>query len=70
MTQENKGLSGRRVYVTFLADGTVVIHPSDCTGTRFAKLNSEAEHLSKKDALSADVAWTAVLKARNRCKTV
>jgi len=30
-----KKVSGRRVYVTFLKDGTVAIHPSNCRGDRY-----------------------------------
>lgn len=61
-----KRVKGRRVYVTFLHDGTVALHPSNCTG-RYYRMRSEGSvHLGKR--ISAKDLGEAILNMRAKCK--
>jgi len=61
------GVSGRRVYVTFLKDGTIAIHPSSCTGPRYRMRGKGSIHMKK--GSTARELGEAVLAMRQHCKT-
>jgi len=63
-----KTVSGRRVYVTFLKDGTIAIHPSNCTGDRYRMRGAGSKHLPK--ATSAAKLGEAVLAMSNQCRMI
>jgi len=62
---KEKTVKGRRVYVTFLPDNTIVVHPSKCTGDRYRMQQDGSVHLSGKT--SARELGEAILKARDDC---
>ncbi len=47
MVAEKKKVKGKRVYVTFLHDDTIAIHPSNCKGDRYRMRNDGSIHISK-----------------------
>lgn len=59
-------VTGRRVYVTFLKDGTVALHPSNCTGERYRMRGEGSVHLTKNPG--PQKLGEAVLKMRDVCK--
>lgn len=60
-----KKVSGRRVYVTFLKDGTVAIHPSNCRGDRYRMRGEGSIHVGKR--ITAAELGRSVLKVRDAC---
>lgn len=62
-----KKVSGRRVYVTFLKDGTIAIHPSNCRGDRYRMKNEGSIHVGKR--ITAEELGRSVLKVRADCLT-
>lgn len=60
-------VTGRRVYVTFNHDGTVVMHPSDCTGPLY-KMRDEGSEIFG-PSTSPEEMGMRLLKIRDRCKT-
>jgi len=62
-----KTVSGQRFYVTFLKDGTIAVHPSNCSGPYYRMRGPGSEHLSKNT--TAAHLGESVLEMRNRCKT-
>lgn len=62
-----KKVSGRRVYVTFLKDGTVVIHPSNCRGDMYRMRGKGSIHIGKR--ITAAELGRRVLKVRDECLT-
>lgn len=68
MAEEANKLSGRRVYVTFLSDGTVAVQPSDCTGLKYSRM-PKGVRLHREDLSDTKAIGGAVLKMRDRCKT-
>jgi len=61
-----KRVSGKRVYVTFLADGTVAFHPARCVGERYTMMSKGSVHRGKH--LTADEIGKIVLQLRDRCR--
>jgi hypothetical protein len=61
-----KRVSGRRVYVTFLADGTVAFHPARCTGERYTMMSKGSVHKGKH--LTAEEIGETLLQVRDRCE--
>jgi len=61
-----KRVKGRRVYVTFLHDGTIAIHPSNCTGPKYRMRDPGSVHL--KPSTTARELGEAVLAMREQCK--
>jgi hypothetical protein len=68
MAEDVKKTNGRRVYVTFLSDGSVAVQPSDCTGSKYSRLH-EGIMLQEADRTDTKVIGGAVLKMRDKCKT-
>jgi len=62
-----RSVSGRRVYVTFLHDGTIAVHPSNCTASRYRMRGEGSVHLSK--TVSDEDLGRAVRDMRSQCKT-
>jgi protein subunit release factor A len=62
-----KQVSGRRVYVTFIKDGTIAIHPSNCRSDRYRMRGKGSIHVSKNT--SAAELGRSVLKVRDVCLT-
>jgi hypothetical protein len=62
-----KRVSGRRVYITFIKGGTIVVQPSNCTGNRYRMRNSGSVHLPKKT--SPEKLGKIVFEMRDKCKT-
>ena len=62
-----KQVTGRRVYVTFLKDGTVAIHPSNCRGEKYRMRSEGSIHIGKR-ATAAELG-RAILKVRDICAT-
>lgn len=62
-----KKVSGRRVYVTFLKDGTVAIHPSNCRGDRYRMRDEGSIHKGKR--ITAAELGRYVLQVRDACLT-
>jgi hypothetical protein len=67
MAKGAEHVTSRRVYVTFLHDGTVALHPSKCTGPRFRMMAEGSIHLGKR--IPAKELGEAVLWVRDRCLT-
>jgi hypothetical protein len=67
LEMKGKKVSGKRVYVTFLKDGTIAFHPSNCTGEHYRMKGEGSVHLPK--STSATVLGETVLKVRQECKT-
>ena len=65
MASQTKSVSGKRVYVTFLHDGTIALHPSVCSGPRYKMESKGSIHLSKK--VTAKELGEAVLRLRAAC---
>lgn len=63
----NKSVSGRRIYVTFLKDNTIIIQPSNCTGEYYRMRNKGSVHLSKNT--TAEKLGKTIFEMRNECKT-
>jgi hypothetical protein len=61
-----KKVTGRRVYVTFLHDGTIALHPSNCTGPYYRMRNKGSIHLSKHTP--AAKLGQKVLAMRDQCQ--
>ncbi len=68
MAEDVQKMTGRRVYVTFLADGTVAVQPSDCTGSKYSRMH-KGVLLSAGAMADTQAIGGAVLKMRNKCKT-
>lgn len=62
-----KKVSGRRVYVTFLKDGTVVLHPSTCKGDRYRMRKKGSIHVGKRT--TAEELGRSIFKVRAACLT-
>ena len=62
-----KRVSGKRVYVTFLGDGTVAFHPARCAGERYTMMSEGSVHKGKR--LSAEEIGKIVLEVRDRCRS-
>jgi DnaJ-class molecular chaperone len=62
-----KQVSGRRVYVTFIKGGTIVIQPSNCRGERYRMRNKGSIHKPKN--ISATELGKYVLKIKDACLT-
>ena len=60
-------VSGKRVYVTFIKDGTIAVHPSNCTSSYYRMRGSGSVHLSKKT--SPEELGKIVFQMRDNCKT-
>ena len=58
-------VSGRRVYVTFLKDGTVAIHPSNCRGERYRMRGEGSIHVGKR--ITTAKLGSSILKVRDAC---
>lgn len=67
MAEDVQKLSGRRIYVTFMGDGTVAVQPSDCTGPKYSRIH-KGLLLQAPDASDTGVIGKAVLKMRDQCK--
>jgi hypothetical protein len=61
----SKKVSGRRVYVTFLKDGTIAIHPSNCRKERYRMRGKGSIHVNKRK--NAEEIWQIVLMVRDAC---
>jgi len=64
MTNDRK-LGGSRVYVTFLPDETIVVHPSNCKGNRYTMQQDGSVHLPRKT--TPEELGKAVMQAREKC---
>ena len=64
---KGKKVSGQRVYVTFLKDGTIALHPSNCTGEYYRMRGKGSVHLTKSTPAAA--LGEVILRARQQCKT-
>jgi DnaJ-class molecular chaperone len=62
-----KKVSGKRVYVTFLKDGTIAVHPSNCTGRYYRMRGEGSIHLPKKTTPAT--LGKIVFDMRNKCRT-
>jgi hypothetical protein len=60
-----KRVLGKRVYVTFLTDGTVAFHPARCIGERYSMMSKGSVHRGKH--LTAEEIGKIVLQVRDRC---
>lgn len=67
MARKREAVSGRRVYVTVLHDGTVALHPSVCTGPRYKMKGPGSIHLTK--GISAEELGKAVFRVLEECRT-
>ncbi len=61
-----KKVTRRRVYVPFLRDSTVAVHPSNCTGDRYRVRAKGSIHLSKN--VSAANLGEAILAMCKNCR--
>lgn len=59
-------VKGRRVYVTFLPDGTIAIHPSNCTGPRYRMRDEDSIHIPKSKTPTG--LGKKILSVRETCK--
>jgi len=62
-----KKVSGRRVYVTFLKDGTIAIHPSNCRRDRYRMRGAGSIHIPK--GTSPAELGRKILEVRDVCLT-
>ena len=62
-----KQVSGQRVYVTFLKDGTIAIHPSNCRGDRYRMRGGGSIHISK-ESTAAELG-RKIFEVREACLT-
>jgi hypothetical protein len=62
-----KIVSGRRVYVTFLKDGTIAIHPSKCNQDRYRMMGKGSIHIPK--GTTPKELGQKVMDIRNICLT-
>jgi hypothetical protein len=62
-----KSVSGKRIYVTFLKDGTIAVHPSNCTGAYYRMRGKDSVHLRKNT--SPEELGKAIFEMREKCKT-
>ncbi len=68
MAEDVQKMTGRRVYVTFMADGTVAVQPRDCTGSKYSRMH-KGILLPADDIADSKAIGGAVLKIRDKCKT-
>ncbi len=61
-----KKVSGRRVYVTFLKDGTIAIHPSNCRGDRYRMRGTGSIHIPK--GTSSAELGRKIFEVRDACQ--
>lgn len=62
-----KRVSGQRVYVTFLKDGTIAIHPSNCRGDRYRMRGGGSIHIGK-ETTAAELG-RKIFEVRDACLT-
>ncbi len=66
-SREDKKVSGKRIYVTFLHGGTIALHPSNCTGERYRMKTDGSKHVSS--GTSDEELGKLVRAMLNECKT-